>query len=116
VSPAGAATSTRRDRRRAAGAAARLAGIDAYLPDAADGWAWCVAALLDQLRGGLDAPDPWHAVPAAPDRVLLLGMGSSRYAAQVAALRLRADGIDAVAEYASAEASYPAGPARSWWP
>jgi hypothetical protein len=49
-------------------------------------------------------------VPAAPDRVLLIGMGSSRYAAQVAALRLRAAGIDAVAEYASAEASYPAEP------
>lgn len=33
----------------------------------------------------------------------MLGMGSSRYAAQVAARRLRAHGIDATAEYASTE-------------
>jgi maltokinase len=29
-----------------------LAGIDAYLPGASDGWEWCVDALLGQLRGG----------------------------------------------------------------
>lgn len=40
-------------------------------------------------------------------RVLFLGMGSSRYAAQDAARRLRAAGLDAVAEWASAEALPP---------
>jgi fructoselysine-6-P-deglycase FrlB-like protein len=64
-----------------------------------------LAALGDALR----AADPWDALPAAPPRrVVLLGMGSSRYAACLAALRLRAAGIDAVAEYASAEAGWPA--------
>jgi maltokinase len=29
-----------------------LAGIDAYLPGASDGWEWCADALLGQLRGG----------------------------------------------------------------
>jgi glutamine---fructose-6-phosphate transaminase (isomerizing) len=43
-------------------------------------------------------------------RVLFLGMGSSRYAAAGAARRLRALGVDAVAEYGSAAASYPADP------
>ena len=52
----------------------------------------------------------WAGLPDGFRRVLFLGMGSSRYAARVAALRLRARGIDAVAEYASADASYPAGP------
>jgi glutamine---fructose-6-phosphate transaminase (isomerizing) len=42
-----------------------------------------------------------------PPRVLLLGMGSSLYAAQVAALRLRCAGIVAVAESASAENIWP---------
>lgn len=54
--------------------------------------------------------DSWAGLPARPKRVLFLGMGSSRYAAQVIARRLRAAGIDAVAEYASAAASYPADP------
>ncbi|MFI6500883.1 SIS domain-containing protein [Nonomuraea typhae] len=56
------------------------------------------------------ADDPFAAVPADVRRVVFLGMGSSRYAAGVAALRLRAAGVDAVAEYASARASYPAAP------
>jgi D-arabinose 5-phosphate isomerase GutQ len=43
-------------------------------------------------------------------RVLLLGMGSSRYAAEVAALRLRRAGIDAVAELASVGATTPPSP------
>ncbi|GAA0398949.1 sigma factor regulator FecR [Acrocarpospora corrugata] len=61
--------------------------------------------------------DAWEAggllsgVPVDARRVVFLGMGSSRYAAGVAALRLRAAGIDAVAEYASADVGYPADPA-----
>lgn len=44
---------------------------------------------------------PWAGVPARPERVLLLGMGSSMYAASVAAARMRARGLTAVAELAS---------------
>lgn len=47
---------------------------------------------------------------ASPRRVLLLGMGSSRYAASAAALQMRASGIDAVAEYASAAVGWPPHP------
>lgn len=65
-------------------------------------------AALVELGRTLRAAHPWDALPAAaPRRVVLLGMGSSRYAAGAAALRLRAAGIDAVAEYASAEAGWP---------
>jgi fructoselysine-6-P-deglycase FrlB-like protein len=67
-------------------------------------------AALRALAGRLREEDPWAQVPAA-QRILFLGMGSSRYAADVAAARLRAEGTDAVAEYASSEASYP--PAES---
>lgn len=67
---------------------------------------------LARLAATLRASDPWpEAVGSAgPRRVLLVGMGSSRYAAGVAALRLRAAGIDAVAEYASAAAGWPPSP------
>ncbi|MGC5012638.1 SIS domain-containing protein [Streptosporangium sp. DT93] len=65
-----------------------------------------LAALADALAAG----DPFSAIPVPVRRVLLLGMGSSRYAARVAALRMRAAGVDAVAEYASAASSYPPGP------
>jgi fructoselysine-6-P-deglycase FrlB-like protein len=54
-------------------------------------------ALADRLTD-----NPWSFL-APVRRVIFLGMGSSRYAAQVAARRLRAHGIDAAAEYASAE-------------
>jgi glucosamine--fructose-6-phosphate aminotransferase (isomerizing) len=57
-------------------------------------------ASLRALAVSLD--NPWRQVPPKK-RVIMLGMGSSRYAAQVAARRLRARGIDAVAEYASTE-------------
>ncbi len=66
-------------------------------------------AALARLAASLRAADPWTAVPAAPRRVLLIGMGSSRYAASAAALRMRAAGIDAIAEYASAEIGWPPG-------
>ncbi|MFI7111146.1 SIS domain-containing protein [Nonomuraea sp. NPDC050227] len=65
-----------------------------------------LAALADRLR----AADPFAGLPEGVRRVLFLGMGSSRYAAGVAALRLRAAGVDAYADYASAAATYPAGP------
>ncbi|GII91401.1 SIS domain-containing protein [Sinosporangium siamense] len=65
-----------------------------------------LADLADALRAG----DPFAALPSEVRRVVFLGMGSSRYAAGVAALRLRAAGIDAVAEYGSASLSYPAAP------
>ncbi|GAA0928195.1 SIS domain-containing protein [Nonomuraea longicatena] len=61
-----------------------------------------------------EAGDGLLAAHLPPDRrfgrVLFLGMGSSRYAAAVAARRLRALGVNAVAEYGSAAASYPASP------
>ncbi|MBN6056329.1 SIS domain-containing protein [Nonomuraea sp. RK-328] len=65
---------------------------------------------LEALAGELAAGDPFEGLPADVERVLFLGMGSSRYAAGVAALRMRAAGIDAYADYASAAATYPANP------
>jgi glucosamine--fructose-6-phosphate aminotransferase (isomerizing) len=47
-------------------------------------------------------------IERAPDRVLLAGMGSSWFAAQVVAQRLRRAGLAAVAELSSTEASWPA--------
>ncbi|MGV9771163.1 SIS domain-containing protein [Streptosporangium sp. NPDC003464] len=67
-------------------------------------------AALAGLASALEAGDPFDGIPAGIRRVVFLGMGSSRYAAGVAALRLRAAGVDAVAEYASASVSYPPGP------
>jgi len=65
---------------------------------------------LRRLAATMESSEPWREVPPTVSRVLLLGMGSSRYAAQVAARRLRSAGFDAVAEYASAASSYPADP------
>lgn len=45
-----------------------------------------------------------------PRRVLMLGMGSSYFAASVAARRLRARGFDAVAERASVDPTWPPSP------
>ncbi|MFD1540224.1 SIS domain-containing protein [Nonomuraea guangzhouensis] len=67
-------------------------------------------AALATLADALASADPFEGLPEGVRRVLFLGMGSSRYAAGVAALRLRAAGIDAYADYGSAAASYPAGP------
>jgi glucosamine--fructose-6-phosphate aminotransferase (isomerizing) len=64
---------------------------------------------LRALADRLDAEDPWAQIER-PERIVLIGMGSSRYAAGVAAGRMRATGIDAVAEYASLEAGTPGGP------
>ena len=62
-----------------------------------------LARLADAFRAG----DPLGSLPQRPRRLLLVGMGSSRYAAVDAALRMRAAGLDAVAEYASATIGWP---------
>ncbi len=68
-------------------------------------------AALTGLAGTLRVVDPWAAVDLyGVERVLLLGMGSSRYAAETVALSMRAAGLTVVAEPASAEASWPAAP------
>ncbi|MGW4421215.1 SIS domain-containing protein [Streptosporangium sp. NPDC004631] len=67
-------------------------------------------ASLTGLAATLEGGDPFAALPDDIRRVVLLGMGSSRYAAGAVALRLRAAGVDAVAEYASASVSSPASP------
>ncbi|MEY2580856.1 MAG: hypothetical protein QOE09_705 [Ilumatobacteraceae bacterium] len=59
------------------------------------------AALLEFLD---NLPD-WGGVGTGP--ILLTGMGSSFFAAEVAARRLRRHGITAVAELASVEATFP---------
>jgi glucosamine--fructose-6-phosphate aminotransferase (isomerizing) len=66
-------------------------------------------AALRALADAIEATRPWTMVPASTDRIVFLGMGSSRYAAAVASARLRAHGIDTVAEYASAERGHPGG-------
>lgn len=61
------------------------------------------AALAD-LAAVLRERDPWaDAGITASSRLVMVGMGSSHYANSVAASRLRARGIDAVAELASAD-------------
>lgn len=59
------------------------------------------AALLTML----DALPRWPALAAGP--VVLTGMGSSFFAAEIAARRLRRHGIVAIAEIASVEATLP---------
>jgi glutamine---fructose-6-phosphate transaminase (isomerizing) len=66
-------------------------------------------AALRALADAIGETRPWAVVPASADRIVFLGMGSSRYASAVAAARLRALGVDAVAEYASAERGHPGG-------
>jgi glutamine---fructose-6-phosphate transaminase (isomerizing) len=67
-------------------------------------------ATLLSLGAQLVHADPWQLPSRPVDRVVFLGMGSSRYAAAVAARRLRSLGITAVAEYASATGGYPPEP------
>jgi glucosamine--fructose-6-phosphate aminotransferase (isomerizing) len=66
-------------------------------------------AALRALADAMGESRPWTAVRRSAQRIVFLGMGSSRYAAAVAAARLRAHGIDAVSEYASAERAHPGG-------
>jgi fructoselysine-6-P-deglycase FrlB-like protein len=65
---------------------------------------------LNLLANRLTISDPFADVPREVDRVLFLGMGSSRFAASPAARDLRVAGIDAAAEPASVEASWPPDP------
>lgn len=65
---------------------------------------------LGDLQRVLVTDDPWRDVPDEVGQVLFLGMGSSMFAASVAAARLRAQGVDAVAELASSELLPPPDP------
>lgn len=59
---------------------------------------------LRLLATALEDDDPWRATPIeATSRIVLIGMGSSHYANAVAAARLRAHGVDAVATLASSD-------------
>jgi len=60
------------------------------------------------LLGYLDALPEWPEIGRGP--IVLTGMGSSWFAADVAARRLRAHGIVAVAELASVETTLPPSP------
>jgi fructoselysine-6-P-deglycase FrlB-like protein len=65
-------------------------------------------AALRELASFL-ADNPWHGVKDR-DRVVFIGMGSSRFAALPIAAMLRAAGLHAVVERSSAVAVAPAGP------
>jgi glucosamine--fructose-6-phosphate aminotransferase (isomerizing) len=58
---------------------------------------------LGALAAHLADDDPWSVVPADVRRVVFVGMGSSAYAAGVAAARMQARGFDAVSVLASAD-------------
>ena len=69
-------------------------------------------ARLDALAGAID--DGWPAWPRHRDatsigNVVIIGMGSSLYAAQVGAQRLRVSGVSAIAESAAVESTLPLG-------
>jgi fructoselysine-6-P-deglycase FrlB-like protein len=64
---------------------------------------------LRDLAGWVGPTDPWAGVGGTA-RWVLLGMGSSHYAGRVAAARLRARGVDAVAELAGSELLPVVGP------
>lgn len=77
----------------------------------AEGFRTDVERTPETLRvlAGTDQVGAWSSVaPSAFRRVLLIGMGSSAYAAGAVALRLRSAGVAAVAEVASVEATWPA--------
>jgi len=57
---------------------------------------------LRELSELLTGADPWSVLPMGT-RFVLVGMGSSHYAASIAAARLRARGVNAVAELASSD-------------
>jgi len=58
---------------------------------------------LRHLAELLSSEDPWAGLDFVPSRVVLVAMGSSAYAASVAAARMRARGLVAVAELASSD-------------
>lgn len=74
----------------------------------ADEFAADVAAKPSSLRAlaQVIADEKWPVAPG--DRLLLTGMGSSWFAADTMARRLRRAGVHAVGELSSVEASYPA--------
>ena len=65
---------------------------------------------LDLLAERFALGNPWADVPRDVDRVLLLGMGSSGYAAADAARDLRTADLDAAFEPSSADSSWPPDP------
>jgi fructoselysine-6-P-deglycase FrlB-like protein len=67
---------------------------------------------LDALLAAYDGPaSPLEDVGEIHERrIVLVGMGSSRFAALAAAARLRSAGLDAHVEYSSATLSVPSGP------
>ena len=65
---------------------------------------------LQDLQRVLVTDEPWGALPEDVGQVLFLGMGSSTFAASMAAARLRALGVDALAELASSELLPPPDP------
>jgi fructoselysine-6-P-deglycase FrlB-like protein len=60
-------------------------------------------ARLRELAASLRAEDPWSPLGDLASPIVLLGMGSSHYANQVAAARLRRAGVPAVAELAASD-------------
>jgi glutamine---fructose-6-phosphate transaminase (isomerizing) len=66
--------------------------------------------VLNALADHLTEVRPFAGLLDQADRILLLGMGSSAYAAGVAASRLRHRDIDAASELASSDLLPPAGP------
>jgi glucosamine--fructose-6-phosphate aminotransferase (isomerizing) len=79
----------------------------AFLPDLE-----AKPATLRALADSIDDGALRWPIEHRPTRVLLTGMGSSWFAAQSAALRLRRADINAVAELSSTEASWPASPTQ----
>jgi fructoselysine-6-P-deglycase FrlB-like protein len=69
-------------------------------------------AALQDLQRVLVTDDPWAELPDDIEQIVFLGMGSSTFAASVAAARLRAHGVEAVAELASSELLPPPDPER----
>lgn len=63
--------------------------------------------MLRGLADSLETSQPWPR--RRSERIVMIGMGSSRFAAGVAATRMRAAGADAVGEYASLEVGTPPG-------
>lgn len=59
--------------------------------------------VLRALATRLRDEDPWAFLATPPERIVLLGMGSSAYAGGVAAARLRLRGLVAVSELASSD-------------
>ncbi|MBB4931016.1 fructoselysine-6-P-deglycase FrlB-like protein [Lipingzhangella halophila] len=69
---------------------------------------------MNALANQLARRDPYAALPSLlddePAGILLLGLGTSRYACEVAASRMRRAGLGATAEYSSAAHTLPPGP------